>query len=238
LSDSLLEGSIEIFIHYESVCIFYYNFANPMKVPAVDIQLISGFLTANSLFFEEMRIGGDSRHFVIQRGDAELRMWVGNQVHATLILTNLEGLDLKAYYELDVLTNNIIQHFESEYLAEIEKFVFTGSYTFEGIDLFIEKEVSWMRAHMYSSYLMKILGEAINYNVRKAEAMELLIALNRAFNDSKHTYEDMLVHCDIVRSTINNYQNVHPSIAAIVQRVNRDDGQIWRLFKIDTLPIV
>ncbi len=209
-----------------------------MKIPELDIQLISGFLTANSLFFEEMKIGGESRHFVIQRGAAELRMWMGGKIHATLILTNLEGLDLKAYYELDVLTNNLIQKFESEYIDEIEKFVLTGSYTFEGVAKFIEAEVQWMRAHMYSAYLMKILGQAINYNVRKEEAMELLIALNRAFNDGTNTYEDMLIHCDIVWSTLSNYQDQHPSIAAIVQRANRDDTQIWRLFKNNTLPIV
>ena len=37
------------------------------------------------------------------------------------LINDLPDLDLEAYYELDQLTNSIINHFEKKYIKEIEE---------------------------------------------------------------------------------------------------------------------
>lgn len=234
----MLEGSIEIFIHYESVCIFYYNLSKPKAKPTLDKQLISGFLSANSLFFDELGIGGNANLFRIIRGDSELRMALGKKIHATLLLNNLNHLDLKAYYELDLLTRSIIDRFEEKYIEEIEAFIMTGEFRFEGIEVFIRHEVDKMKAHMYSAYLMEILGKAINRNVKKKEAKELLIALNHVFADYSIDYVEVRMHLEIIWHTIANYQRIHPTFSHIIKKVNNESKHVWKLFRVPVIPVL
>ena len=234
----MLDGSIEIFLSYNSVCIFYYNLSNPAAKPSLDKQLISGFLSANNLFFNEMGIGKDSNLFRIIRGDAELRMALGNKIHATLILARIHELDLKAYYELDLLTRSIITEFEEKYMDEIEAFILTGEFKFSGIKEFISNEIKKMKAHMYTAYLMSILARSINKNVRKEEAKELLIALNHAFSNYPLDYDDIQMHLEIVWHCVVNYQRRHPTIAGIIKKVNKHSKDIWRLFRVPIIPVL
>lgn len=232
----MLDGSIELFIHYESVCIFYYNLSYPQAKPALDKQLISGFLSANALFFDELGIGGEAKHFQIMRGDSELRMAIGDKIHATLLMNNLRYLDLKAYYELDVLTRSIIERFEEKYIDEIEAFILTGEFTFEGIGEFIKTEIEKMKAHMYSAYLMDVLGRSINRNVKKEESKELLIALNHIFSEYPLDYAEVRMHLEIIWHTISNYQRQHPTISRIIRKVNEDSKYVWTLFRVPMIP--
>ncbi len=234
----MLNGSIEIFIHYESVCIFYYNLAKPEAKPSMDKQLISGFLSANSLFFDELGIGGNANLFRIIRGNAELRMALGKRIHATLLLNDLTHLDLKAYYELDVLTRSIIDRFELEYIDEIRAFILNGEFQFQGIEKFIRSEVEKMKAHMYCSYLMDILGNAINRNVKKEEAKELLIALNHTFAQYPIDYNEVRMHLEIVWHTIANYQRFHPTFAFIIKKANEESRHVWSLFQVPVIPVI
>lgn len=232
----MLEGSIELFIHYESMSIFYYNLNEPERQPSIDIQLISGFLAASSLFFDELGIGGQARTFRILRGDAELRMSLGNKIHGTLLLNGLSHLDLKAYYELDVLVRAIISRFEAVYIQEIEDFILMGKFQFEGIDEFIRDEVHKMKAHMFTSYLMQILGIAINRNVKRKEAQELLISMNSIYTDLNNNYEKIRQHHDMIWTTINNYQTEHITFKSIIKKVNKESADIWTLFQVPLIP--
>ncbi|UYP43779.1 hypothetical protein NEF87_000064 [Candidatus Lokiarchaeum ossiferum] len=233
----MLNGSLEIFIHYESMSIYYYNFNNPNQQSSVDIQLVSGFLAASSLFFNELGIGGQDRTFRILRGDTELRMSLGNKIHATLLIRGLEDLDLKAYYELDVMTRAIINRFENVYMQEIEDFILRGRFNFDGIDKFIKDEVLKMKAHMFSSYLMHILGIAINRNVKKSEAKELLISLNSIYADLPLNYDKIRKHHDVIWNQIRDYQKEHITFKNIIKKVNKESANIWKLFRIPLIPV-
>ncbi|MHA1584014.1 MAG: hypothetical protein ACTSWL_02075 [Promethearchaeota archaeon] len=233
----MLAGSIEIFIQYKSICIFYYNLTDPEKQSKVDKQLVSGFLDANSLFFDELDIGKEDNLFRILRGNAELRMLIGKKIHATLLLKNLGFLDLKAYYELDVLTRSIILEFETKYMKELNEFSINCAYNFEGIDHFIQEEVLKMKYHMFCSYLMNILAISIHRNVKREESKELLIALNHAFQKFPPDYKEINMHMEIVRSTIHNYSRIHPTINSIIDKVNKENERIWMLFRIPIIKV-
>ncbi len=232
----MVEGTIELYIHFNSMCIFYYNLNSPKSRPEIDIQLISGFLSASSLFFNELGIGGQDRTFRILRGKAELRMSMGNQIHGTLLLSNLPDLDLKAYYELDVLTRAIIDRFEKKYINEIEEFITRGKFKFEGIEIFIEDEIRKMKSHMKSSYLMNICGIAINRNVKKEEAKKILISLNSIYSDLPLNYERIQKHHKNVYNQIKKYQKEHTSFNKIIGKVNKDSKKIWELFNVKIIP--
>ncbi|MHA1744896.1 MAG: hypothetical protein ACTSWW_02785 [Promethearchaeota archaeon] len=229
----MLDGSIELYIHFESVNIFYINLSNPKNTqPEIDSQLISGFLSANSLFFDEMQLGNDAKLLRILRGNAEIRMWIGNRIHATLILKNLEYLDLKAYYELDVLTKSIIHQFEANYIQEIEEFILKGHFTFKGLEAFIENEVLKMKSHMNSAYIMHILGLNINKNVKRKESTKLLISLNSQYAHSTIDYSSVQKHLGKICSTIKKYGKTHPTIEKNIKKVNQEHSHIWKLFQV------
>lgn len=227
----MLNGEIEIFIHYDSLTFFYMNLQEPGKLPEIDVQLISGFLAASTLFFDELNISSDNL-FRVLRGDSEIRMCLGERVHGTLLLKNLTHLDLKTYYELDVLTRSVIHEFETRYIEEIKQYITTGRYTFQGIDEFIAGEIQKMKAHMYSSYLIQILASAINRNVKKRQSKELLISLNQAFSVYPLNYNAIHQHQNEVRSKIIEFQKEHVTFNQIIDKINRDNIQIWNLFMV------
>ncbi|MCK5347583.1 MAG: hypothetical protein KAR20_29440, partial [Candidatus Heimdallarchaeota archaeon] len=229
----VLDGSVELYIHYEGVNIFSINLSDPKNVqPEIDAQLISGFLMANSLFFDEMLLGNNAKLLRILRGDSEIRMWIGDTIHATLILKGLPYLDLKAYYELDVLTKSIIHQFETHYLEEIETFILKGHFTFDGIEAFIENEVIKMKSHMNSAYIMHILGLNINSNVKRKESTDLLISLNSQYAHSSIDYQEIQKYHGKVCSTLQNYAESHPTIIKNIKKVNQEHTQIWKLFQV------
>src|SRR6056297_2970616 len=177
----LIRGDLALYIQHQASTIFYYNLNEPKKKPKIDIQLISGFLNATSLFFDNLGFPSDSNLFQIIRGSTELRMHLGNDIHGTLILQGLPNLNEKAYMELDELLKSVIRQFEREYIDEIEAFITEGRHEFKGMDAFIKNQCQKMRAHIYSSYLMRILGLAINYNVKRKQAQQFLIDINHLF---------------------------------------------------------
>ena len=232
----MLDGSVELYIHFESVNIYYHNVSYPKNTqPEIDSQLISGFLSANALFFDEMQLGNNAKLLRILRGDAEIRMWLGDRIHATLVLKGLEYLDLKAYYELDVLTKAIIHQFETHYLDEIEEFILTGHFTFAGIEAFIENEVLKMKSHMDSAYIMQILGLNINRNVKRKPCTELLIGLNSQYAKSPINYQDIHKHHKKICSTVKKYGQTHPTIKKNIEKVNIEHSQIWKLFQVSLI---
>ncbi|MCF2140629.1 MAG: hypothetical protein K9W44_11300 [Candidatus Lokiarchaeota archaeon] len=227
----MLNGEIEIFIHYDSFTFFYINLSAPEEEPTIDIQLMSGFLSASNLFFDELGLSSDNL-FRVLRGNCEIRMCLGEHVHGTLLLKNLTNLDLKTYYELDVLTRSIIHEFETHYLQEIRLFMDTGRYEFQGIKEFIMKEVQKMKAHMYSSYLIQILASAINQNVKKKQSRDLLISINRMFSDLPLNYQEIQDNLDSIRQKIIEFKEKHITFAKIIEKINNESNQIWDLFQV------
>jgi hypothetical protein len=233
----MLSGSVELFIHYKSVCIFYLNFQNPGEKPVKDVQLISGFLDANSMYFNELGLGKHSNLFRILRGNTEFRMLEGDPIQATLLLKDLQGLDEKAYYELDELTRAIINRFQQEYLSEIEEFITRGTYRFKGIDHYIEDETEKMKEHIFSSYLMQILGLAINKNVIRNRALELIPNFNRI-------YENIVLDKNEVHNFNMNVKNeieqsaTRITLINIIKSVNKQYTHIWALFQVPIIELL
>jgi hypothetical protein len=228
----MLSGSIQLFIHYESMNIFYINLQNPKNDFPVDVQLVSGYLAASTLFFNELGLGNNDPLFRIVRGQDELRMWLGNQVHGTMLLRNLPTLTESTYAELDELLKSIVNRFEHEYLGEIQTFMTTGRAKFGGIEGYIRDEVEKMKAHMYSSYLMQIIGVAINRNIYRARCQELLASFNPMYSNSETTTQVMYEHNHTIRGELNTYQNAHVTMARIIDMINTKFKQIWILFQI------
>lgn len=232
----MLSGSVELFIHYKSVCIFYLNFQNPEAKPVKDTQLISGFLDANSMYFNELGLGFPSSLFRILRGNTEFRMLEGDPIQATLLLKDLQGLDDKAYYELDELTRAIINRFQQVYLNEIEEFVARGTYRFKGIDHYIQDETEKMKEHIFSSYLMQILGLAINKNVIRNRALELLPTFNRIYEKSALDKNEIHTFNMSVKTEIEQ-QATRITLINIIKSVNKENAHIWALFQVPTIEL-
>ena len=230
----MIEGHLEIFIQHQASTIFYYNLHDPENKPKVDTQLISGFLNATSLFFENLGYPSKSNIFRILRGKTELRMYLGDQIHGTLVLQDLTHLNEKAYKQLDELLKSIIHQFEKKYMEEIQQFISNGKMEFEGIDTFITTQVQKIRAHMYSSYLMRILGLAINYNVERKSAQTHLININNIFQSELDFYS-IYHELNMIREQIQEYQRGHVTFEKIIKRVNRESRQVWDLF---TIPLI
>jgi hypothetical protein len=224
----MLNGSIELFIHYESACIFYINLQKPDAPPPIDTQLVSGFLAAGILFFGELGLGQHAPLFRILRGTHELRMWIGSRIHGTVLLKDLTHLDEKAYHEIDELLKCIIMHFEEAYIEEIEAFIMEGRFKFKGIREFIEKEVGHMKAHMYAGYLIQILATAVNRRLFQGKNEQLLIS----FNAAERNDDNLRLHNDSVWKEIDDYQRNHITLAKIIAKINKDFKEIWHFFGV------
>jgi hypothetical protein len=158
-------------------------------------------------------------------------------ISATLLITDLDKLDEKAYYELDELTRSIIHRFESEYIQEIEELISSGKFHFKGIETFILDEIEKMQAHIYSSYLMQILGMCINRRVQTKKAEELIMQFNLFYADEQSTNQKIMQYIDDVRSSIETLL-IHPTIRIIVKKVNKDFAQIWKLFQVPLIDLL
>ena len=224
----MLNGSIELFIHYESACIYYINLQSPESLPPIDTQLVSGFLAAGILFFGELGLGQNAPLFRILRGTHELRMWIGSRIHGTVLLKDLTHLDTKAYHEIDELLKSIILHFEQTYIEEIEAFIMEGRFKFKGLREFIQAEVEHMKAHMYAGYLIQILATALNRKLFQKRNQQLLIS----FNAAERTDQNLRIHNDAVWKEIDEYQQSHITLAKTIDRINKEFNQIWYFFGV------
>jgi hypothetical protein len=228
----MLNGSVELFIHYESLCIFYYNLQQPGEPFPMDVQLVAGWMAAANLFYESIGLGGEAPLFRIIRGDDELRMWLGNETHGTLLLRGLGDLSEQTYHELDELLKGIILRFERVYAQEIQDYLERNATSFPGIEEHIRDEVEKMKTHMYASYLMQILGTAINRNVFRRRAEELLASFNPLHGNPTTTLTQLTAHNHLIWSELDEYQREHITMARLISRINRDSKQIWTLFGI------
>jgi hypothetical protein len=232
----LLDGSIEIFIQYQASTIYYINLNEQGKKPLLDVQLVSGFLDASSLFFTELGLGKESNLFRVLRGDSEMRMLLGDRIHGTLLLRGLTDLDRIAYMQLDEMLASIIQQFEDKYMNEIEEFILHGKFKFDGIQEFVLNAVQKIKAHMYSSYLMKILGTAINRNVKKKPCLRLLIQINYLFAYLNLDFFTIYADLDSMWQILQDFQKKHITFARIIRSVNKNTIKTWELFKIPLIP--
>lgn len=230
----MLDGSVEIFVQYGSNCIFYYNFQDPTAKFPQDIQMVSGFLDAAQLFFNELKFAPDSRLFRILRGNTELRMVTAtadNPMQATLLLRGLSDLDDQAYHELDELVTSIMDRFTQVYMAEITNMMETGRFLFKGIEAYIQEETIKMCLHIYSSYLLKILGLAINRKVAVKDAMKLISAISQIYRDFASDFQEILFNLIQIRTEIEKLKN-RIGIQKILKKVNKDNAHIWKLFLV------
>ena len=232
---TMLDGKIELFIHYQSICIFYMNLQEQFEESRMDVQLIAGFLTSSTLFFDEMSVGENDPLYRILRGNSEIRMRIGDNIHGTLLLRDLY-FDEKTYYELDALLKSIIARFESKYIKEIDTFATYGSLEFKGISDFIKDEVEKMKAHIYSSYLLQILGIAFNRKLFRKRTKDLMASIHIAYSVDSSSNDKMRVHNDRIRSEIDKYQISHITLARVVKQVNNEFKNIWRVFRVPLIP--
>lgn len=233
----MLNGSVELFIQYQSNCIFYMNLMTPDATPPMDIQMISGFLSAGELFFTDLGLAEIAPLFRILRGNHELRMWLGSDLHGTLLLSNLSNLDFVAYHELDELLKSILNLFQEKYLNHIEDLLSTGHFKFPGLRDFILEEVNRMKMHMYTSYLQQILGNAINRNVFSKKSQEFLMSINEVYSENMSDLAKVRKHTDMIRKELVEYLKDHVSLWKIITKINKDYYQIWDLFKVPMIQL-
>jgi hypothetical protein len=172
----------------------------------------------------------------VNRGNAEMRLFIDDPMSASLILQKVEGLDDIAYALLDDLTKTIMQQFQSVYIEEIKTFLDSGKYTFKGIKEFVSNEIYKMKAYMYSSYLLKIIGTLINQNVLVKPAKDWMERLN-AFYRSDDANSDLNKRNEEIRKEIQEKADSRVTLRRIIPDVNKKYKKTWVLFEVPLINV-
>ncbi len=227
--------SIEIFVRYKVSSLFYYNITFPEAKSKINLDLVSGFLEANALFFGEIGMGESNSLIRLIRGNNEIRMLLGERVHGVLLLRNLFNLDEKVYFELDNFLKNLTVRFELEYKNDITDLIERGRFKFKGIDDFILEEINKIQTHLFSSYLIQILNLGIQKRVKVHKLLEMILELDEIYSFpilDKDIYENIKSLNYIIKGKLQFLQKKHSTIENIIQKINIDNKEIARIFKI------
>ena len=209
----------------DGLCIYSKGFSK------IDEQLVGGFGAAITSFASQLienRSVPDLLDVHARFGNQDLtyRVITGEGLHALVIIKQKQLSD-EASLELDELAKSLVKYVKKNYdLNDI-----LGN---KELDDYLEKEIKLRSEHMYSAYLVNILGMAANYyGVKEERSKELIREVNRIYEETNNI-DEIRKRNDEIASEICQMASEPKSktFKGIIKYVNEHHADIWDLFNV------
>lgn len=198
----------------DGICLFDYV----MGGEEVDAELVSGFLTAIHSFAREM--GWPSGVSLIRSGFLECRIATGEHVFSALVIDNNMLLGHMTEPLLGDLATQIVQRFERIYAGEVAKASEERLFKIDttGFRQVVDEVLAEFRDQTFELYQKLILIESMYAKVPQKWCIPLIERLSAGEKDITGEFDAIIKKYYFMKKAI--------------QKVNREQAQVWDLFQI------
>ncbi|MFX0101445.1 MAG: hypothetical protein ACFFCS_17860 [Candidatus Hodarchaeota archaeon] len=212
----------------------YRNLNDKDYEPEIAHQMFTGLFCAIKDFMDGVLKLEEDNILRLIKGDFELRLLNGLQVHGALIIHGVKNLDDIAYNQLDTLIRDIITRMETEYKDDIDDFNATGESRFAGLDDFIDDEVIDMKENMFTLYNKSVLARcgAIHSSEHSEKVQKVIDRLTYYNTIDDLSIEKQHVYNKNTLSFLKEICAKHKDFREKVREVDYTTEATWKLFQV------
>ncbi len=230
-----LKGKINLYLFQKDTgnLIYEMELGDPNPETNFNGQLIAPLLSAIQFKLDELNFGMESEDSDFRRGADLCIVYPGAVLHAALILRSIGKLNRVAHQELHELTRAVIGRIECDRQTDLHLFFETGK-VLSGLSDIIQEETRKMCQHMFTSYLLEILGQASNdKRFKKFRADEMICGLVGNSDDADSAALEK--RNGLVKAQLLELMHQYTSFKHYIRKTNALAPQVWNLFQV---PIV